>query len=569
MKKFILSLIIINLLFNENTHAQTSVVCDVGSFFYKIGTFGLSIYGPHNHFIYPKYPKGNPNMYSYWSSVRGIYILNKDIIEFPRYYYNAVKFEESEDITVKSINKGDDAISDYETKSILFDFDNKNDECWGTRLYGICKTYCFSENFRNDFLIFDYKIVNRDYLTKQGFYFYNIFQPWMKEVDLSKVNRNNTRITKKYQDDNVAHFYIGTDEEFIPDEKLYLGYVYEGDDSNTPEDDSFEVPGYFGISSLKSTSTNNIKFGENTPSFFYWFTDEEWFNLYSDMELYNLINDSSRAYKWGDGIPTYIQYIFMGWGPYNIAPGDSVHIVFAMGIGDTFEKMVENFKWARRTYRSGFKSPVPVSPDFTYHYSTDGIVLKWNTEQINYVNPFTDKSGFSGYKVLKINADADFKYKIDNMTEEADIPEEEIIPGTMTYLDTEVEPEKEYIYAVVNYLIDEEDKYYESSRRRFTKTIKYTLPEKFKFYRNYPNPFNNQTIIKFELPHETNVTLKIYNVLGQEVKTLIDNKFTYAGEHKVIWDGTNANGQRVSSGVYMYRIEAGGEIRTNKMVLLR
>ena len=85
---------------------------------------------------------------------------------------------------------------------------------------------------------------------------------------------------------------------------------------------------------------------------------------------------------------------------------------------------------------------------------------------------------------------------------------------------------------------------------------------------NFPNPFNPETVIKFNLPQASPVTLKVYNVLGQVVNTLVDEPLS-AGNHSVMWDGRNAQGGDVASGVYFYRINAGGYESIQKMTLLR
>ncbi len=80
-----------------------------------------------------------------------------------------------------------------------------------------------------------------------------------------------------------------------------------------------------------------------------------------------------------------------------------------------------------------------------------------------------------------------------------------------------------------------------------------TIPEEFKLNQNYPNPFNPSTAISYKLAAFSSVTLKIYDILGREVKTLVDEK-ERAGQHVVYWDGTDQHGQRMASGVYFYRI---------------
>ncbi len=98
--------------------------------------------------------------------------------------------------------------------------------------------------------------------------------------------------------------------------------------------------------------------------------------------------------------------------------------------------------------------------------------------------------------------------------------------------------------------------------------VKTTIPDKFALEQNYPNPFNPTTIIKYTLPKELNVTLKLYNMRGQEVKTLVSKK-QLAGNYVVEWNGRDNNGIAVSTGIYFYRIEAGKFTKTNKMLLIK
>jgi len=93
-------------------------------------------------------------------------------------------------------------------------------------------------------------------------------------------------------------------------------------------------------------------------------------------------------------------------------------------------------------------------------------------------------------------------------------------------------------------------------------------PAHFNLDQNYPNPFNPETVIKFSLPQDSKVTLRVYNILGQMVNTLVDEMLT-AGNHAVSWDGKTEQGTNVASGVYFYRIKAGNYESIMKMTLLR
>lgn len=94
------------------------------------------------------------------------------------------------------------------------------------------------------------------------------------------------------------------------------------------------------------------------------------------------------------------------------------------------------------------------------------------------------------------------------------------------------------------------------------------IPTAFGLSKNYPNPFNPTTTIEFKVPEVSNVKITIYNVLGQSVKTLVNENFT-TGNYKVSWNGTNEAGLLVSSGIYFYRLEAGDFSQTNRMLLLK
>jgi len=93
-------------------------------------------------------------------------------------------------------------------------------------------------------------------------------------------------------------------------------------------------------------------------------------------------------------------------------------------------------------------------------------------------------------------------------------------------------------------------------------------PETLILEQNYPNPFNPSTIIRFGLNQDAHVTLKIYNILGEEVAILVD-EFQSSGFKSMVWDGHNSLGQTVSAGVYLYKLEAGGLVKTSKMVFMK
>jgi subtilisin family serine protease len=94
------------------------------------------------------------------------------------------------------------------------------------------------------------------------------------------------------------------------------------------------------------------------------------------------------------------------------------------------------------------------------------------------------------------------------------------------------------------------------------------LPSEFALKQNYPNPFNPSTIIQFDLPKSGAVSIVVYNVLGQSVRTLVNSE-QRAGYHTIIWDGADDAGMQVSSGTYFYILKAGDKSFTKKMTLVR
>ncbi|MCD4665487.1 MAG: T9SS type A sorting domain-containing protein, partial [Bacteroidales bacterium] len=94
------------------------------------------------------------------------------------------------------------------------------------------------------------------------------------------------------------------------------------------------------------------------------------------------------------------------------------------------------------------------------------------------------------------------------------------------------------------------------------------LPNSFALYQNYPNPFNPITKIKFSIDKQSVVSLKIYNIMGQEIVELL-NKNICSGTHSVQWDGNNKLGQSVSSGLYFAKLISNKQDKLIKMLLIR
>jgi hypothetical protein len=90
-----------------------------------------------------------------------------------------------------------------------------------------------------------------------------------------------------------------------------------------------------------------------------------------------------------------------------------------------------------------------------------------------------------------------------------------------------------------------------------------SIPTTIALLQNYPNPFNPATTITFELPSASHVSLRVYNLLGQEIGIMVDGMQT-AGVHRVTFDAS-----RCSSGVYLFQLKVGATVQTRKMLLLK
>jgi hypothetical protein len=94
-------------------------------------------------------------------------------------------------------------------------------------------------------------------------------------------------------------------------------------------------------------------------------------------------------------------------------------------------------------------------------------------------------------------------------------------------------------------------------------TVSSELPKDFKLLQNYPNPFNPTTNIKFSIPHNVFVSLKVYDIEGREVAKLVNTELK-SGTYECNWNATNC-----SSGIYFYKFQAGNYLETKKMIFLK
>jgi len=220
------------------------------------------------------------------------------------------------------------------------------------------------------------------------------------------------------------------------------------------------------------------------------------------------------------------------------------HFKFTSGFENRFIKFgIDNFGWTSNAgiYAGDFR-PVPVEgevwPIMIYSSEIDdgsAVMLNWSIDD-KFDSGF-DIWLFDKYTDNQINMQDQASYSFNQVT---GIEDErfEVVTGTEYYLE--------------NYLSHSSEQ----------------IPIAFQLYQNYPNPFNPTTTIKFDLPTTGEVTLSIFNVLGQEVKQIAEGTLI-KGEHTFEWNGTNYNGKPVSSGTYFYRLKTDLQTLIKKMILVR
>ena len=101
-----------------------------------------------------------------------------------------------------------------------------------------------------------------------------------------------------------------------------------------------------------------------------------------------------------------------------------------------------------------------------------------------------------------------------------------------------------------------------------SKEILENIPEEYALSQNYPNPFNPTTKMNYQLPKRSRVIISIYNIVGQEVRTLLNEDQDY-GVHSITWNGVDQYGKSMATGVYFARLSTGSFSQTKKMLLLK
>jgi len=345
----------------------------------------------------------------------------------------------------------------------------------------------------------------------------------------------------------------------IPNQPAYTG------NSNGWQEAEFDLSDYFG-----KFARIRWHFGSgpwvNEPG---WYIDD--FSLSGTNPLYSVISGSVELLQ----SPVTVNEVIISAGDYAVKPDLNGNYTLVVPAGNYqvtaslphhFDDTEYEVTLTELETESGI--------DFTLQYLTppenltlaipnsdDTIVLNWE------YNPLPDnRSRQSG----KNGRDDDYYFSIQRQKNSGHFNE---IATTTELQFTETLPEGEnvyryYVVTVYPVGISDQTDTVSSDNPVFAEEI-VTPDAVFTLRQNYPNPFNPVTNISFTLPEQERVTLKIFNIKGELVRTVVNNENMPAGSHTVQWQGINNNERRVSSGIYFYRIEAGRFSAIRKAVLLK
>jgi hypothetical protein len=199
--------------------------------------------------------------------------------------------------------------------------------------------------------------------------------------------------------------------------------------------------------------------------------------------------------------------------------------------------------------------PVQMNKTIAQYSYDKGVTLSWTTQS---------EQNCAGFHILRGNSPNGGFEKVTA----------DMIPGQGTssslvnyqFTDPNVKWDKTYYYK-----IQEISTQFMDTSKTFYGPLSVTTgkaPDKFDLSQNYPNPFNPRTEIAYKITEASKVTIKIYNLLGKEIKTLVDNDLP-AGIYKAEWDGTDEFGSDTPSGLYLYRITAGDQSEMHRMTKMK
>ncbi len=255
--------------------------------------------------------------------------------------------------------------------------------------------YAWSESYRDDFYILEYDITNTSTNTYNDFY---VFQ--QHDCDISTASGGSGSLA--WSRDDVPSYYLGTDEDGNPE---HISYMWDGDNPDIAGDDTGgnrtpkEALGFIGSRILESppivgdtdSSTANTQSGH------------QWWDWNSDPQLggdyYNLCK--LMEMKTDPGSPHDYRYMQIT-GPFELAPSQTIKVVFAYGIGEGLDGLRANLQWAYKLYWNDWQGPAaPQAPNMTLVSGQGFATVTWDSVSEHSRDPLTGEQDFQGYRLYR------------------------------------------------------------------------------------------------------------------------------------------------------------------------
>ncbi len=469
-------------------------------------------------------------------------------------------------------------VSDEDTYADFTDLDagrhNAGEAPLGIKI--IERTYKWSASYNDDFIIWDYQIINIGLDTDDD------FTTGETQQDLTEVY-----IGMRF-DADVS--YLGGGEYWYDDLTDYnaenqISFLYDGDDPDVPGNDAGEYgvcPGYIYARLLQAQGGTPYTSYTDPVSHSWWTIDDD---PTSDPLKFTYMSTPNYA-----GIPAspYDYRFLQAVGPFDLPAGDTINVVWAMGVGAGIDASIRDTDWAKRIFNAGYLAATAPSPPVLSVSQGEGeIILSWDAAAEVSVDPLSGEQDFEGYALYKSRRNDDAGNKI--WVKLADYDMVNAIGAntgiTYEFTDTDVIPGYGYYYAITAYdrgAPDEGLGILESSQRAgvasqfvvASGTVKNTVDDIYV----YPNPFVGSASWDHEYTYDEpfrrrlvfanlpgKCTISIFTLAGD----LVDSFETPEGESLAIWNMINQSDQNIASGIYLYSVEADVGKHIGKFVVIR
>jgi len=551
--------------FSKPTVAQ-DVVCDVGSVWNRISNSTVEVKSgtndwtilmgddssekPSMTWLFPTAYQNN--IYLYFASFR-VGRGNK-LVHFST--------DTSPGIDSKSINSDPTAISHLDTYYKISDQSDLVPEVDRFNVEVHSRTYAWSETYRDDFIIYDYQIINLNSTPIDS-----IYVALHADCDVSGAGGGDGT-QGFWRDDRVGYVRNDTTKE-------YISYMYDSDNPTIAGDDTGgrflpkESTGYIGSRLLycppmMGSTESSV---QNGSGWWDWNSDPG-----NDGDWMLLISDG----RWLDPPPSPHDYRFLQkLGPFEIAAGDSARIVLAFGIGEGLAGLRANLEWGARLFDAGWVGPsAPSTPVFSLAPGDREVAIEWDASAETTPDPATGEIDFEGYRVWR---------KTGTAGDWTLLMECDLINGlghntglVHSYLDADVNNGFQYSYVVTAYDRGDPAGGIESfeSGKGGAQTVEPGLlvgtrnadasgihvvpnpfvkvsPGGFGFTPDINNPAEERLLFA-NLPAEGEATVTVYTLTGDEIVKLKKDP----GVRAISWDLITKSTQKIVAGVYLYVVES-------------